>query len=182
MDFSVILNWILGGGLITAIIGIITLKATVREANAKADEAKANAEKAMAEAETVRIDNAEHATRILIEDIVEPLRKELHETREELRETKKEFGSTKREMARLRKAIGDANSCKHADDCPVLFRLRYLPKGNGSTDGKRSLSEGGQYPIRSPGSDHATGSDVGSEAGYTNGQPDGTSDSSGVPG
>ena len=47
MDFSVILNWILGGGLVTAIIGIITLKATVREANAKADEAKANAEKAV---------------------------------------------------------------------------------------------------------------------------------------
>ncbi|MEI3469540.1 MAG: hypothetical protein V8Q76_13020 [Bacteroides intestinalis] len=100
MDFSVILNWILGGGLITAVIGIITMKATVREANAKADEAKANAEKAMAELKTVRIDNAEHATRILIEDILEPLRtRELHETREELRETKKEFGSTKREMA-----------------------------------------------------------------------------------
>lgn len=182
MDFSVILNWILGGGLITAVIGIITMKATVREANAKADEAKANAEKAMAEAETVRIDNAEHATRILIEDILEPLRTELHETREELRETKKEFLSTKREMARLRKAIGDANSCKHADDCPVLFRLRDLPKSESPAGGKQSLSEGGQYPIRSPGSDHATGSDVGSEAGDTNGQPDGTADSSRVPG
>ena len=101
MDFSVILNWILGGGLVTAIIGIITLKATVREANAKADEAKANAEKAMAEAETVRIDNAEHATRILIENIVEPLKEELNATRKDLQ-------ATKREMARLRKAIGAA--------------------------------------------------------------------------
>ena len=122
MEFSEILNYILGGGLLAAVVGIVTLKATLRKANA-------DAEKAIAEAETVRIDNAEHATRILIENIVEPLRKELHETREELRETKKEFGATKREMARLRKAIADANSCKHSDDCPVLYRLRDLTKG-----------------------------------------------------
>ena len=182
MEFSEILNYILGGGVLALLIGVLTLKATVREANAKAEQAKAEAEKAKAEAESVRIDNAEHATRILIENIVEPLKKELHETREELRETKKEFGSTKREMARLRKAIGDANSCKHADDCPVLIRLRDLPKSESPTGGKQSLSESGQYPIRSPGSDHATGSDVGSEAGDTNGQPDGTADSSRIPG
>lgn len=122
MEFSELLNYILGGGLFAAILGIVTLKATLRKANA-------DAEKAIAEAEKVRIDNAEHATRILIENIVEPLKKELHDTREELRETKKEFGATKREMARLRKAIGDANSCKHSDDCPVLYKLRDLPKG-----------------------------------------------------
>lgn len=162
MEFSEILNLILGGGLLAAVIGVVTLKATVRKANAEAEKAKA-------EAETVRIDNAEHATRILIENIVEPLKKELHETREELRETKKEFGSTKREMARLRKAVNDANSCRHHDDCPVLFRLRDLPKGNSPSDGKRSLSESGQYPIRSPGSDHAAGPDVGSEAGNPGG-------------
>ena len=122
MEFSEILNYILGGGLLAAVVGIVTLKATLRKANA-------DAEKAIAEAEAVRIDNAERATRILIENIVEPLRKELHETREELRETKKEFGATKREMARLRKAIADANSCKHSDDCPVLYKLRDLTKG-----------------------------------------------------
>ena len=169
MEFSEILNLILGGSLLAAVIGVVTLKATVRKANAEAERANADAEKAKAEAETVRIDNAEHATRILIENLVEPLKKELHETREELRETKKEFGSTKREMARLRKAIGVANSCKHADDCPVLFRLRDLPKGDGSSAGKRSLSEGGQYPIRSPGNNHAAGSDVGSEIDDSNG-------------
>lgn len=169
MEFSEILNLILGGSLLAAVIGVVTLKATVRKAYAEAERAQAEAEKAKAEAETVRIDNAEHATRILIENIVEPLKKELHETREELRETKKEFGSTKREMARLRKAIGDANTCKHADDCPVLFRLRDLPKGDGSSVGKRSLSEGGQYPIRSPGNNHAAGSDVGSEIDDSNG-------------
>ena len=77
MEFSEILNLILGGGLLAAVIGVVTLKATVRKANAEAERAKAEAEKAKAEAETVRIDNAEHATRILIENIVEPLKKEL---------------------------------------------------------------------------------------------------------
>ena len=122
MEFSEALNYILGGGLLAATHGILTLKATLRKANA-------DAERAIAEAETVRIDNAEHATRILIENIVEPLKHELNETRKELAATKKEFGSTKREMARLRKAIDDANRCKHSDDCPVLQRLRDLPKG-----------------------------------------------------
>ena len=55
MDFSAVMNLVLGGGLVATIIAIITLKSTVREARAKA-------EKATAEAETVRIDNTEHAT------------------------------------------------------------------------------------------------------------------------
>lgn len=123
METSVILNYLLGGGLVAAVIGIVTLKATIRKATA-------DAERAAAEAEQVRIENAEQATRVLINNIIEPLKKELHETREELRETKKELGSTKREMARFRKAFGDANNCKHSDDCPVLHRLRDQPKGD----------------------------------------------------
>lgn len=91
MDFSAVMNLVLGGGLVATIIAIITLKSTVREARAKA-------EKATAEAETVRIDNTEHATRILIENIVEPLKEELNENRKALQ-------ATRREMARLRKAI-----------------------------------------------------------------------------
>ena len=98
MDFSAVMNLVLGGGLVATIIAIITLKSTVREARAKA-------EKATAEAETVRIDNTEHATRILIENIVEPLKEELNENRKALQ-------ATRREMARLRKAIDTANSCR----------------------------------------------------------------------
>lgn len=161
MELSEILNLVLGGGLLAAVIGLLTLKATVRKANAEA-------EKARAEAETVRIDNTEQATRILIDNIVEPLKKELNETREELRETKKEFCSTKREMARLRKAIGDAGNCKHSDACPVLSRLREHPKdaeGNlpdgGESDG------GGQYGQRSPPCEDGGGPEVGGTAGDT---------------
>ena len=64
MEFSEMLNWILGGGLLAAVVGLLTLTATVRKANAEAEKAKA-------EAETVRIGNTEQATRILIENIVD---------------------------------------------------------------------------------------------------------------
>ena len=164
MEFSEILNYILGGGLLAAIVGIVTLKATLRKANA-------DAEKAIAEAETVRIDNAEHATRILIENIVEPLRKELHETREELRETKKEFGATKREMARLRKAIADANSCKHSDDCPVLYRLRDLTKGELPGCIEHGPGIRGQPTIRSKEDRDGDGTTITGETGDTDRQP-----------
>ncbi|MBR4161470.1 MAG: hypothetical protein IKT87_07380 [Bacteroidaceae bacterium] len=164
MEFSEILNYILGGGLLAAVVGIVTLKATLRKANA-------DAEKAIAEAETVRIDNAEHATRILIENIVEPLRKELHETREELRETKKEFGATKREMARLRKAIADANSCKHSDDCPVLYRLRDLTKGELPGCIEHGPGIRGQPTIRSKEDRDGDGTTITGDSGDTDRQP-----------
>lgn len=164
MEFSEILNYILGGGLLAAVVGIVTLKATLRKANA-------DAEKAIAEAETVRIDNAEHATRILIENIVEPLKKELHETREELRETKKEFGATKREMARLRKAIADANSCKHSDDCPVLYRLRDLTKGELPGCIEHGPGIRGQPTIRSKEDRDGDGTTITGETGDTDRQP-----------
>ena len=161
MELSEILNLVLGGGLFAALIGLLTLKATVRKANAEA-------EKARAEAETVRIDNTEQATRILIENIVEPLKKELNETREELRETKKEFCSTKREMARLRKAIGDAGNCKHSDACPVLRRLREHPKdGEGDLPDGGGADDDGQSGQRSSPCAYGGGPEVGGTAGDT---------------
>ena len=139
MQISEILNLILGGGLVALVIALFTLRATVRKANAEAEKAKA-------EAETVRIDNAEHATRILIEDILAPLREELASvrgelstTKNELSATRKDLGATKREMVRLRKAIDSANRCEHHDECPVLIGLRDIPKGS-QDDG----SDGGE--------------------------------------
>jgi len=120
MTFSEILNIFLGGGLLALMVGVITLKATVRKANADAERAKADAE-------SVRITNTENATRILVENIVKPLKEELNATREDLQATKKEMASTKREMQRLRKAVEAASVCPHSDDiggCPVLYRLR----------------------------------------------------------
>lgn len=133
------------------VVGIVTLRATVRKANAEAEKAKADAE-------TVRIDNAEHATRILVDNIVEPLKDELNATRKDLQ-------ATKREMARLRKAIDTANSCKHHDDCPVLRGVRDHPKdsaGNG-TDGN-DAEPGGQREERSPPDTDGDGAEIGGES------------------
>lgn len=41
MELSEILNLVLGGGLLAAVIGLLTLKATVRKANAEAEKARA---------------------------------------------------------------------------------------------------------------------------------------------
>lgn len=122
MGTSEIFNILLGGGLLATVAGLLTLRATVRKANAEAD--------------ALRIDNTEQATRILMENIVKPLK-------DEFNETKKELARNTREMARLRKAIDAANGCRHRDHCPVLHRLRDQPKdgtdgadGTGGADGQ----------------------------------------------
>ena len=132
------------------VVGIVTLRATVRKANAEAEKAKADAE-------TVRIDNAEHATRILVDNIVEPLKDELNATRKDLQ-------ATKREMARLRKAIDTANSCKHHDDCPVLRGVRDHPKdGSGNDQDGNDAEPGGQREERSPPDTDGNGAEIGGE-------------------
>lgn len=144
MDTSVLLNWIFGGGLLAALTALVTLGPTVRKA-------KADAERAKADAETVRIDNTEHATRILIDNIVEPLKKELNATR--------------REMARLRKAIDGANDCRHRADCPVLHELRELPKTDPERDDGESRGRRGQRKNRTAGADDGRYSGIGADAG-----------------
>jgi hypothetical protein len=153
MELSEILNFVLGGSLLATVIGIVTLKATVRKANAEAEKAKADAE-------TVRIDNAEHATRILVDNIVEPLKEELNGTRKDLQ-------ATKREMARLRKAIDRANSCKHHDDCPVLNGMREHAESAGNDPDGSGDADGGQPEERSPPGTDGGGAEVGGEAGDT---------------
>ena len=135
MSFSEILNILLGGGVVALIVAVATMRATVRKANA-------DAEKAKAEAETVHITNTENATRILVENIVKPLKDELHATREDLQATKREMASTKREMARLRKAVEAASGCPHSDGCPVLARLRDHQKDADRTSSEPADSDG----------------------------------------
>lgn len=127
MSFSEILNILLGTGLVGLVVALATMKATVRKANA-------DAEKAKADAETVHITNTENATRILVENIVKPLKEELNATRTDLQATKKEMASTKREMARLRKAVEAASGCRHSEYCPVLFKLRDNQKDAAGAD------------------------------------------------
>lgn len=146
MTLSEILNILLGGGLIAVVVALATMRATVRKANAEA-------ERARADAESVRITNTENATRILVENIVKPLKEELNATREDLQATKKEMAATKREMARLRKAVESASGCRHADDCPVLGKLRDNAKER-DVDG-----DGEREERREPHRDEADGAD-----------------------
>ncbi|KAB4247513.1 MULTISPECIES: hypothetical protein [Bacteroides] len=158
MDFSEIMNIILGGGLVGTVATIGSLRATVRKA-------KAEAMKAEAGAEAMRIDNAEHATRILMENIVKPLK-------DEFCETKKELARNTREMARLRKAIDTAGNCPHRDDCPVLDRLRKQQEehdGGEDTDGIGKHRQRERKPTGGTGDGGYTG-EFG-EAVYTCGQP-----------
>lgn len=152
MVLSEILNLIFGGGLVASLVALITIKQTMLKA-------KAEAERAKAEAETVRIDNAEHATRILIENIVEPLKKELNATR--------------REMARLRKALDHANACEYHSSCPVLYELRDLPKGDGENEAGRSCedSRAGQHGCGGMDGADAAVPDVGGADDHSHRQP-----------
>ena len=84
MELSEILNVVLGGSLVGALISIVTIRSALKKA-------RAEAEKALAEADTVKITNTEQATRILVENIVKPLTEELNETR-------LVHGSTKRQI------------------------------------------------------------------------------------
>ena len=86
------------------------------------------------------------------------------------------------DMARLRKAIDDANSCKYSADCPVLQRMRFSPKdrdggkrGTGVRDyphGQRDSPGHRQRKRGVGGTDGAgEGADVGSEPDDSDGQP-----------
>lgn len=168
MELSEILNVVLGGSLVGALISIVTIRSALKKA-------RAEAEKALAEADTVKITNTEQATRILVENIVKPLTEELNETR-------KEIGSVKREVARLRKAIDSANSCRYNADCPVLERMRVTSK---ERDDNKPKAVVGDHPHRqrdSPGHRQrkrggggaggaGEGADVGSELDDSDGQP-----------
>ena len=167
MELSEILNVVLGGGLVGALISIVTIRSALKKARAEAD-------KAQADADTVKITNTEQATRILVENIVKPLTEELNETR-------KEMASIKREVARLRKTIDSANSCRYNADCPVLERMRHTPREhvgvkarsvNVKRHGQRGSPVVGVRQRDGGGSDGSCeGADVGCEYDDSDGQP-----------
>ena len=164
MTFSEILNILLGGGFLALMVGVITLKATVRKANADAERAKADAE-------SVRITNTENATRILVENIVKPLKEELKATRTDLQATKKEMASTKREMARLRKAVEAASGCPHSDGCPVLRKLRDNQKDTDGTDSGSADGREARYHNSDKADTQGDGADESGSDNRIRGQP-----------
>ncbi len=104
---SIVLNVVLSG---TLIVTIATLKATVKKAEAEA--AKANAE-----VERMKTDTDKSVMKTFQEFIVEPL--------------KVEIKRLNRNINGLQKAIKQANSCPHSDDCPVLDELQKQQRDDG---------------------------------------------------
>ena len=97
---STILNLLLGG---TCIVTLATLKATRTKAGAEAKGAEH-------EAKGKEIENEEKASKLLMDYIVEPLKKEINALRKEVR--------------KLQKCIERISDCPHADNCPVRGELQ----------------------------------------------------------
>ena len=98
---------------------------------------RAEVESAKTNTRSNELENVKKAMAILMEEVVEPLKKEL--------------SATRREMARLRKAIDGANDCLHRADCPVLHELRELPKTDPELDDGENRVRRGQRKVRASG-------------------------------
>jgi len=116
---SLILNFLLGGGLIAAITAIATLRSSVKEAEAKAEQALAEARRMRAEATGTELVNEEKTLQIFKQYIYEPIQKEAVNLR--------------RSVNRLNRAIEKISDCPTAATCPVRRELQE-PKDNPETD------------------------------------------------
>ena len=70
----------------------------------------AEEKKAEAEARSAEIDNEEKAAKIMMDYVVEPL--------------KKEMTAMRREVAKLRRAVEKIKECQYSDSCPVREELK----------------------------------------------------------
>ena len=139
MDWSIILNLLFGTGLVATVVGLLNIRNELKRL-------RAETEKAQAEADTVKITNTEQATRILIQNIVEPLRNELDATR-------KDLNATKREIRRFREAVKTIPLCPYHAGCPVLSELQNSEDGTGrdETSGINGNTVGHQSGDDKPG-------------------------------
>lgn len=91
----------------------LTAKLLRRKYDAEVDGLRAQVEASKADTRGDELANVKEAMSILMEQVVEPL--------------KKEINAIRKELARLRRAVEKANRCPfadHADACPVLYELR----------------------------------------------------------
>ena len=108
--WMLILNFVLGGGLIAAIIAIATLRSHVKEAEAKAEQALAEAKRMQADAKSKEQENDKNLVDTFNEYIVTPLKKEVNGLRKDVR--------------KFTCAVEKINDCPHAANCPVRRELQ----------------------------------------------------------
>lgn len=90
---SLVLNVLfVSGGIVT----LVTVRSTCRKANA--------------EAKSKEIENEEKAAQVVIDYVVEPL--------------KKEISALRRDVRKLNRAIDKVSECKYESDCPVKHQLK----------------------------------------------------------
>lgn len=101
-------------GVVSAPIGLWIQSLLLRKKyDAELESLRAQVEAAKTDTRGDELDNVKKAMSILMEQVVEPL--------------KKEINAIRKELARLRRAVEKANRCPfadHADACPVLYELR----------------------------------------------------------
>ncbi len=91
----------------------LTAKLLRKKYDSEVDGLRAQVEASKADTRGDELANVKEAMSILMEQVVEPL--------------KKEINAIRKELARLRRAVEKANRCPfadHADACPVLYELR----------------------------------------------------------
>lgn len=114
-----VIELVLTGSLL---VTVVTLRATRRKATAEA----AGVER---DNRSKDMDLGERYVNAFNKNIVEPLK-------EEMEMLKRQVSELREEVKELKDAVQKANTCRHADDCPVLRRLQ---KHQGD------LARGGQH-------------------------------------
>lgn len=101
-------------GIVSAPVGLWIQSLLLRKKyDTELESLRAEVEAAKTDTRSDELDNVKKAMSILMEQVVEPL--------------KKEINAIRKELARLRRAVEKANRCPfadHADACPVLLELR----------------------------------------------------------
>lgn len=96
----------------------LTAKLLRRKYDAEVDGLRAQVEASKADTRGDELANVKEAMSILMEQVVEPL--------------KKEINAVRKELARLRRAVEKVNDCPHTAVCPVrLDLLQHAEEGDG---------------------------------------------------
>lgn len=109
--------------ILAAIVGIITAPLTAlltaifmrSKHKAEVDGLRAEVKKTLADVRGRELDNDKKAIEMIMELVVEPLRKDMK--------------ALQNKVDILTNAIEKVNSCPHADNCPVSHELRHSKKG-----------------------------------------------------
>lgn len=103
-------------GVLTAIIGAGGFKMYIdrRKYVQEVEKLKTEVQAAQVNTRGSELDNVQKAMRILMDEIVEPL--------------KQEINAIRKELVKLRCAVEKANNCRYAVNCPVRDELQKLDK------------------------------------------------------